>query len=170
MGDYIGLHSAHRHDTIPAGTIRFETSMGVDGFTWTRPTVVEKPDTAKIHATLFKFSQNGLAPFEFGEGPSPVDGTNIPAGLLTEFGNYLAKHDLANTIALQVGHFIKSDGNSHASTAELEVQWGQDIHFTITMPTSLLAPDTGKLIGTGWNVPAASAPAPGSDAPSLFRN
>jgi len=158
MGDHIGIHAAHRHDSIPPGTVRFEADMGINGFTWTKPTAIETPDASKMHATFFKVDQGSLVPFEFAEGPSPVDVTKIPAGFLPEFAGYLAKHDLTNVIAMQVGDFAKRDGADPKSTAEVEINWGQDLRFTVVVPTSILKAGTEKLIPTGWNVPAAGDP------------
>ena len=158
MGDHIGIHAAHRHDVIPAGTVRFEADMGIDGFTWTKPTAIETPDASKMHATFFKVGQDGLVPFEFAEGPSPVDVTKIPAEFIPEFAGYLTKHDLTNVIAMQVGDFAKRDGVDPKSTAEVEIHWGQDLRFTVVMPTSVLKAGIEKLVATGWNVPAAGDP------------
>lgn len=155
MGDHFGIHAAHRHDAIPVGTIRLETDLGIHGFTWTTPTSVESTDASKLHATLFKVGQDGFTPFEFAEGPSPLDVTKVPAAFLAEFAAYIAKHELADLIVLEVGDFAKRGGAGATSTAEIEVQWGEHVPFTVVVPTAFLSPGGGNLVGTGWSVPGA---------------
>jgi len=158
MGDHFGVHVAHRHNTIPFGTVRLEADMGINGFTWTKPTSIERPDASKMHATFFKVGQDGLVPFEFSEGPSPIDVTKVPAAFLAEFAAYITKHELADLIVLEVGDFTKRAGIDSKSKAEIEVQWGENTPFTVVVPTAFLKPDAGDLIGTGWSVPGTVEP------------
>jgi hypothetical protein len=158
MGDHFGVHAAHRHDAIPVGTVRLEADIGINGFTLTKPTSIESADASKMHATLFKVGQDGLVPFEFTEGPSPLDVTKVPAAFLAEFAAYIAKHELADLIVLEVGDFTKCAGIDSKSKAEIEVQWGENTPFTVVVPTAFLKPGAGDLIGTGWNVPGAVEP------------
>lgn len=157
MAKVFGIHSLHSHGALPVGTVRLESGMG-NGFTWTKPTAVEKLDIANVHTTFFKFGDESVVPFEFAEGPSPIDVSKIPAEFISNIGSYLVEHDLTNVIALEVGNFAKGDGVDAKPTAELEIQWGQDIHFTVVVPTAILKPGAGELIGTGWTVPVAGAP------------
>ena len=110
--------------------------MGINGFTWTKPTAIESPDASKRHATLFKVGQDGSVPFEFAKGPSPLDVTKIPDAFLAFLAAYIAKHELANLIILEVGEFIKRAGVDSNSGAEIEVQWGENTPFTVVVPNT----------------------------------
>ena len=158
MGDVFGIHALHSHGALPVGTVRLESNVGLKGLTWTKATVVEKPDADNMHATFFKFSEDGVVPFEFAEGPSPLDMGRIPAEFIPKIGTYLAEHDLTNVITLQVGNFAKPDGVEPELTGEIELQWGQDILFTVVVPTSILKQGVESLIPTGWHVPATGVP------------
>ncbi|KAG6863311.1 hypothetical protein C0991_006798 [Blastosporella zonata] len=158
MGDVFAIHSLHSHGALPVGTIRLESNVGLKGLTWTKATVIEKPDADNMHATFFKFNEDSVIPFEFAEGPSPFDMAKIPAQFISDIGTYLVKHNLTNVIALQVGNFSKSDGVEPEPTAEIEVQWGQDMPFTVVVPTSVLKQGFDSLIPTGWHVPATGVP------------
>ena len=81
--------------------------MGISGSTWTKPIAIESLDASKRHATLFKVGQDGSVPFEFAEGPSPLDVTMIPAASSPLFASYIVKHELADLTILEVGDFTK---------------------------------------------------------------
>jgi len=48
MGQYFGVHSAHRHDKIPLGTVRLERELGIEESTWTKATEIENVDLDNI--------------------------------------------------------------------------------------------------------------------------
>ena len=82
MGDFFGVHSLHRHETVPETTIRLEAAApGIDGVNWTRATPIDGELLAqdKIHTTFFKVQSSILVLFEFAEGPSPLKKQNIPS-------------------------------------------------------------------------------------------
>ncbi|KIY52328.1 hypothetical protein FISHEDRAFT_35476, partial [Fistulina hepatica ATCC 64428] len=158
MGDVFGIHALHSHCALPVGTVRLESNVSLKGLTWTKATVIEKPDADNMHATFFKFNEDSVVTFEFAEGPSPFNMAKIPAEFISNIGSFLVKHDLTNIIALEVGNFAKSDGVEPEPTAEIEVQWGQDIPFTVVVPTSVLKQGVDNLIPTGWHVPATGVP------------
>jgi hypothetical protein len=167
MGSHFGVHSAHRHDHIPVGTVRLEKDMIIDGFSWTRATAIEKLDPAGIHGTAFKLVQNTLVPYEFADGPSPAAGIiNNAHEFLTEFATYLADNDLDKVFALEVKNYTKRDAAGPQTTAEIEVHGDGFIPFTVAVPVSAMTPGAG-LVQTGWNVrPGAAQHDPDGEPPA----
>ncbi|KAH7108606.1 hypothetical protein B0J13DRAFT_490265 [Dactylonectria estremocensis] len=155
MGQYFGVHSAHRHDKIPIGTVRLERDLGIEESTWTKATAIENVDLGNIHATAFKLTQNALVAFEFAEGPSPTAGINITPQFLGDIATYLAKNDITNQVVLEVKDFAKRDAKGFEPTAEIEIQWGKTEAFTVVLPISARAEASrgiATLTPTGWNL------------------
>ena len=164
MGQYFGIHSAHRHDKIPLGTVRLERDLGIGESTWTKATAIEDVDLNNIHATAFKLAHNALVAFEFAEGPSPTAGTHIPPQFLGDIATYLDENDIANQVVLEVKDFAKRDAKDFEPTAEIEIQWGKTEAFTVVLPISTRAEASqgiATLTPTGWNlchVPLGTTP------------
>ncbi|KAK6860967.1 hypothetical protein PG995_004603 [Apiospora arundinis] len=155
MGQYFGVHSAHRHDKIPLGTVRLERELGIEESTWTKATAIENVDLDNIHATAFKLTQNGFVAFEFAEGLSPTAGIKIPPQFLSDIATYLAENDITNKVVLEVKDFAKRDEKGFEPTAEIEIQWGKTEAVTIVLPISARAKASrgiATLTPTGWNL------------------
>lgn len=166
MGKHFAVHAAHRHDIIPAGTVRLETNMRTYGATWTKATAIENLDEDKTHATFFKLVQDAFVPFEFAEGPSPVARCAIPPRFLAEYAAHLVDNELTDLVALEVGDFAKCNEKSSEGTAELEIQWGNNDAFTINVPVSILTEAITELIPTGWNTNSARLGNSDADPPA----
>lgn len=136
----------------------------MDKLSWTKAAPVEGVDLSNMHATAFKLFQNEFVGVEFANGPSPADGSKIPPAFLAEIANYLADNNLARELALEVKDYTKRDAEGQGPTAEIEVQWGKALPFTVVVPVSILA-DATHLVPTGWNV-NPTAPARDGDPPA----
>ncbi|KAK7394033.1 hypothetical protein QQX98_013182 [Neonectria punicea] len=155
MGQYFGVHSAHRHDKIPFGTVRLKRDLGIEESTWTNATAIENVNLDNIHATAFKLTQNTLVAFEFAEGPSPTSGITITPQFLGDIVTYLAENDITNQVVLEVKDFTKRDAKGFEPTAEIEIQWGKKESFTVVLPISARAEASrgiATLTPTGWNL------------------
>jgi hypothetical protein len=149
MGKLFGIHSAHRHDEIPVGTVRLEEDMSIRGLSRTNATAMDAVKPDNTHATVFQFIQNAYVGFEFAKGASPTAGTKVSPEFLAEIAKYLTDNDLIELLVLEVKDYSKLDAGG---TAEIEVLWGNTTPFTIVMPISDLANVDG-LVQTGWSIP-----------------
>ena len=124
MGNFFDLHSLHRHDRVPEKTVRVEADVpGVSGMKWNRATANTDEILAadKMHTAFYKVESDTLVPFEFAKGPSPVDRQNLSHQFIIDVVDYLVKHDLTNTITIEVGDFTEVRIMGAVSTGELEV-------------------------------------------------
>jgi len=160
MGDNFRLHSLHRHTLLPDHTIRLETDAGKTGYKWAKATPIKDVDQIKLHPTFFKFHDGAWVPFEFAEGPLPINVDVIPAGFFSEVAAYLVQNQLTDMIALELGHFTNCRRQEDSATAEIEVQWGEGGEpFTLSVSAKDLVDVDGKehrLVPTGWNVTVSS--------------
>ncbi|KAH7461552.1 hypothetical protein FOMA001_g19034 [Fusarium oxysporum f. sp. matthiolae] len=165
MVDKIAIHMLHSHEPLREGEIKLEKELKTAPGTWMRPTSADSLDPTSLHSLAFKIDhKNGedtdfsLIPYEFGEGPSPVEGDKKPLECMAELAKYIVAEDLAGVFALQV---VRSDDLSTGPTAELEVEG----HGTITLPQSMQK--IGTLVPVSWptsvhgNAPQLSGPPPG---------
>ncbi|KAK0111132.1 hypothetical protein ONS95_001508 [Cadophora gregata] len=161
MGKIFGIHSAHRHEEIPVGTVRLEEDMSIRVLSRTTPAAMDAINPDTLHATVFQFIKNAYVGFEFAKGASPTAGAKVSPEFLTEIAKYLTDNKLNKLLALEVKDYSKLDAGG---TAEIEVLWGNTSPFTIVVPISDLANVDG-LVQTGWSVPFAGL-ATDSDPPA----
>ncbi|ETW85450.1 hypothetical protein HETIRDRAFT_424731 [Heterobasidion irregulare TC 32-1] len=81
--------------------------------------------------------------------PSRVEAQNTPS-----WGESLSLRHRRH----EVGNFAGPDGVEPELTGEIELQWGQDILFTVVVRTSILKQGVESLILTSWHVPATGVP------------
>lgn len=170
MDLYFGIHSLHRHGSIPDKTIRLETDLELPGgnmggsFKWNRATpITDQLLAQQTHATLIKVEGTGLVPVEFAPGPPPIPADSIPGKFVVDMVGYLRDHGLTDLIAIQFGNF---DGAGR--TSELEVDWpitGEDVEqLTVVLPFDRMVKEHSTPVPTGWNARGIAGPDAGSDA------
>ncbi|KAM0417395.1 hypothetical protein ACHAPT_012630 [Fusarium lateritium] len=127
-----------------------------------------------MHGTLFKLLQNGLVPFEFAAGPSPVaaragPANNVPAEFPAAFAAYLCEHGLVDRLSLEIKDFGKPNtNNSPGGRAEFEIQWGSNRAAPGAESFTIPGTHSEKIIVTGGGGSQSNALAPAT-APLVLK-
>jgi len=157
-----GFHLVHRHDPIPDGTVRLESSLVVVPGKWNRATPTKSLDLNNMHPVVIKYfpGKEELIPYELAEGPSPVAMTAKVDAFVKDFTGYLAEHNLSEKFALEVVDPAKA-GQPVGCNAELEVV---DVG-TVVLPVSMMV-SKDFTIATGWPSLLQPADGEGDDPPA----
>jgi hypothetical protein len=139
----LGLHLIHRHNELQENSIRLESTVESISGKQNIATLINDLKPEDLHAVMFQVrpSEERLVPFEFGEGPSPIQSSSISQAFLQEFLSYYTDHGLSDAFALEI-----LDEKSHEGcTAEVEVSSGD----TMVLPQEQV---TAKAFHpTGWS-------------------
>jgi hypothetical protein len=145
LGHMTAVHNLHRHDLLPAGTVRLEKNIGdvLPGAKLTPPSPVAELDFPKTHALTYVVDRNNLVPFEFEEGENSAPADAMTPEFLAEFTKFVNEKGLANIFALEIGDFIVTPRNRFA---EFEI----DRVGTLVVPSdnlTMTGPGDGDVLG-----------------------
>jgi hypothetical protein len=146
LGHITAVHNLHRHDLLPAGTVRLEKNIGdvLPGAKLTPPAPVAELDFSKTHALTYVVDGNNLVSFEFEEGENSAPADAMTPEFLAEFTKFVNEKGLANIFALKIGDFTLTPRNRFA---EFEI----DRVGTLVVPSDNLTM-TGPVTETSWDV------------------
>jgi hypothetical protein len=107
LGHLVGVHNLHRHDRLPADTVRVEKDLGhiLAGARMTPPVPLDGLDLGNTRALTYHVEGNKLVPFEFGEGQNSAPTGVITTEFMDEFTKFVAERGLAEVFAVEIGDF-----------------------------------------------------------------
>ncbi|KAK7422452.1 hypothetical protein QQZ08_009504 [Neonectria magnoliae] len=139
LDDLVGVHNLHRHDPLPADTVRVEKDVGhiLAGARMTPPVPLDGLDLGNTRALTYYVSGNNLIPFEFREGQNSAS-----AGVMN-LTKFVAERGLTELFAIEIGDFTT---RPRQVFKEVEIaNFG-----TIVVPSKTLAL-SGPSLETAWD-------------------
>lgn len=139
-----GIHLIHRHFQTSDNHVMLGSKMN-GNLWWTKPTSISAVDMSSLHGHIYVVSlDRGLFPYEYREGSSPKQVSQVDSTFYQELAEYLIQQQLHNVLGLEVLENFQGAGKR---MLEIVIQ----DHSTIMMEEEYASSlETLKI--TGWMI------------------